>query len=348
MNYTYSKAIENVYSFDFFENRLIWLSNDANNPLLKKIKTEAGVLDFAGSIHTTIFFVLKESIYCNIATGGGLLVNINERLAKMRDFLILKISEDKHFGLFRLDGDDGKKYGLMNMDNLEMMWVSISTVRYNLFLDDLLILEECNFETGSIIYCYSKKGELIWEKPVLDTLGKQILINSIVGHDDEQVYVTGVNDEMIAFNIIDGNETILFKYNPALRQSIVVKELHKIIGLGYKVYWEFDLKKKEIVEYDFTAEFKSLQVEILVTSQINKIGNKLFFSSNFLGGDRMKTRRTPKIGAFDIIEKKITWLHEFDFEEGRVIKSPVPIIFENKLFVLDSKNTLHIFEEQLT
>lgn len=73
-------------------------------------------------------------------------------------------------------------------------------------------------------------------------------------------------------------------------------------------------------------------------------GDFLYFRAvdNTLGGFH------SAIGAFDIIEKQISWHHTLKdmFESGGFIKNDQPKVSGNKIYVLDSKNTLHILDRE--
>ncbi len=121
---------------------------------------------------------------------------------------------------------------------------------------------------------------------------------------------------------------------PYPKQSILLKEEGKIIGLLYTYYWEIDLKTEEVHFHDATEAFQKYKTQTVTGGEISHQGDYIFFC-----GDK------NSIGAFNRKTKVLDWFYQFDFDAETFITSYAPKVEGNRLFVMDNKGTLYIFEK---
>jgi len=125
-----------------------------------------------------------------------------------------------------------------------------------------------------------------------------------------------------------------FETLPYPKQSILLQEEGKIVGLLYTYYWEIDLETEAIHFHDATEIFQKHKTQTVTGGEITHQGNHIFFC-----GD------SNTIGAFNRKTKQLDWVYQFDFEEETFITSYAPRVEGDRLFVLDNKGNLYIFEK---
>lgn len=116
-----------------------------------------------------------------------------------------------------------------------------------------------------------------------------------------------------------------------------------LYALAGRNYFEFDTQTGQInIPTDIYQQLLGRHLDSIQSNSME--GDFLYFRAvvNTLGGFH------SAIGAFNIIEKQITWHHtpKDMFESGGFIKNDQPKVSGNKIYVLDSQNTLHIFERE--
>ncbi len=103
-------------------------------------------------------------------------------------------------------------------------------------------------------------------------------------------------------------------------------------------YWEFDIKKQQISRRGFLIELDNLG---LVIAGVNLQDDLLYFTADYKG------QWANVIGVLDYHTLKLLWWQKVEMAEGAFFgNGHVPQVGEDKLYILDTKGTLHIFEKE--
>jgi hypothetical protein len=112
-------------------------------------------------------------------------------------------------------------------------------------------------------------------------------------------------------------------------------------AINRSLFITFDSQTGQTRTMDISAEIGSYDMIFLAASCM--VNQHIYFS-----GDRIRKNNqmtTPRVGAFNIETLKIDWLYIFtDWEDGVLVKIGNPKVAGNKIYVHDTKNTLHILE----
>ncbi|AWV98073.1 hypothetical protein [Arcticibacterium luteifluviistationis] len=121
------------------------------------------------------------------------------------------------------------------------------------------------------------------------------------------------------------------------------KEGTIVRALGGNHYFELDTQNGRIQATSLQEQLTLLGLKYLQSSDISS--THLFFKSESSQGHGLDNC----IGSFNYETKKIDWHHVIDelSETGTTIKNGEPKASANKIYALDTNNTLHIFERVL-
>jgi len=111
----------------------------------------------------------------------------------------------------------------------------------------------------------------------------------------------------------------------------------KIFGTKSKYYWEIDITNHEFLLYDCTETCNEHQMELDKIAGFE--GDEVYF---YDGGSN------NKFGVFSRSKKEIIWSSEIEETKGLFPAIRDMQYANNKIFVLDLHNTLHIFEQEPT
>jgi outer membrane protein assembly factor BamB len=106
-----------------------------------------------------------------------------------------------------------------------------------------------------------------------------------------------------------------------------------LFGYGLNTYQVVDPRKGEIIiEKNFKNESEKLRIAP-ASNEHFIYKDKMYFISNFYGS---------KFGSIDLVKHEISFVQDLGLEEG--ITAYTPSYHEGRLFILDTCNTLHIYE----
>jgi hypothetical protein len=119
---------------------------------------------------------------------------------------------------------------------------------------------------------------------------------------------------------------------------------NKLVGFNFFVIWELDLLTNNLVSYNLQETYKQYDVfSITNVSSFAQNETHFFITAN----TTFKTEINKFNDVLMAINKEtrvIDWIHYFKDNEWLAVN--VPQISENKLYQLDSANTLHIFQKE--
>ncbi|MFN7115370.1 MAG: hypothetical protein ACK4TA_01140 [Saprospiraceae bacterium] len=240
--------------------------------------------------------------------------------------------------------------------------------RYSVVNHDTVILEDFNFDSASAyeLVCYSiNTGEYVWSYNVAD-LGRyrrnsqspeeEGKIEKIIGIYNDLLVVTITNFTVLAIDIHTGvlkgkwrdlpegqsygkskRTTLVYPF-----QSFIDQTQGKLIGLIGSYYWEIDLYGDSIYLYDATEEFDKHQVGTQTSGQITPQGEHIFFASEYI---LPSAQRVQKVAAFNRSTKLIDWSYTFE-DLAPTVMPKAPVVEGDRLYILDTGGTLHVFERK--
>ncbi|WP_341228488.1 hypothetical protein [uncultured Arcticibacterium sp.] len=107
-------------------------------------------------------------------------------------------------------------------------------------------------------------------------------------------------------------------------------------------YWTLNSQSGEITAVSIKDQLDDIGLWVAMSSAIS--ATHLYFRAQVhaLGGF------AKCIGSFDLETKKIDWFHTFEEfnQTGAAVKNNQPKVGGNKIYALDTNNTLHIFERE--
>jgi hypothetical protein len=128
--------------------------------------------------------------------------------------------------------------------------------------------------------------------------------------------------------------------------TVLDSEGGKLVGASGIFYWEIDLHTGALLFEEFSAEFGT-PLDKVKYSFMGGRTPALSGDHLFLIGERYysaKNGNDSEVIAFNRKTHTIDWRHTFPLEEGVQFGLQSPVLEGNRLYVLDTSGTLHIFE----
>lgn len=176
-------------------------------------------------------------------------------------------------------------------------------------------------DTGKIVFSYSLPNN---NKIYGDIhIYKNILV---VPQEDEQDKITMVGLDITSGKTLWQTKTSLAYYK---------KKDNKLYGFastvfGDNFYSEINIKTGELFEKSFTGYKKN------VVSHLAAIHNNYLYYSVY--------KNSCEIGIIDLQSKDI--IHEYPLNLEQSVQIGTPVVTDDKIYILDSNNTLHIYEKE--
>ena len=210
-------------------------------------------------------------------------------------------------------------------------------------------------------------GTIKWQKEITNPDGeieeRHKRIQKILGLYKDKLYIVNYASRIMELRASDGEmtgywsdlqgitwritNTMEYDALPAPTNTILAPDEAKIFGLSWYFFWEVDLETKDISFFDLTKEFKAAKVSVNVTGKLTRQGERLFFTSSYSEKNEQNVWvKYYSIGAFNTKTRQIEWTHPFDFTGVNGFASPAPIVEEDRLYVMDTQGTLHIFSKE--
>jgi hypothetical protein len=245
--------------------------------------------------------------------------------------------EDIVFGFARSNNKIGKySFKAYDLYNKKVLFENIElNVRYGVLADNIYVdhserrdIPQC---WNEIIKLSQNTGQILWRFDVSE-IDKELEVSRLVGVSDG-ILVAGIGDEyMIGINTENGE--LVWKQR-AIPDFDIIDHSNNVLHSLTSGYVKRDMKNGEILDLFDDKDY--FEKEIGIESQ----------RSNYvLVGDHIITTdwKKGRIGAFNTITHRFDWLYEeagVSFPAGQAMKYFAPY-----LFVMDSKQMLHIFERE--
>lgn len=206
--------------------------------------------------------------------------------------------------------------------------------------------------TDNKLVCRDFGNKLLWELN-LKELGKFEDVLSIekpydfekfIGEWDSKLFIGLSGGLLIALNSRTGEIMHQWKkINPGT--TILLAAEHKSIGIGGVCYWEINLMTNELKIISLAEELAKHNVRGLTALNDKGVSDSYFFCSVDMN---VQDELDHHIGAVVAINRKtltIDWKYVFDERQGEwATLSEGPRVADKKLYQMDSKGTLHMFE----
>lgn len=206
-----------------------------------------------------------------------------------------------------------------------------------------LILSEINWETDLKGRTYLD----VWQEE------KEVTIQRIIGIYENQLLLTLNNDELISIDIETGK--VLWETKDFIKNNLPNS---RNISQFRFVYWHIEGSKMYQLDGNiyYSIDLYSQEIEILWKDESLEnfltITHKTYTTDYiYFTGSYNNQLQPHLIGVFNRKLLKVDWVHDMDLSiDPKMGYSPSlnqpPQVDENKLYVLDTGGTLHIFEKE--
>jgi hypothetical protein len=374
-----NKPLPNGKSFKFYDN-LIFLNENNNNfqcfdsSQKDSKKWELQLTDPHFSISD--FF---EGIL--VVTDGGTttyFINYNNGLIIRR--LNFGVSKVFHNYFLAKEMVDGKYHNaLVSIYSGQFLWHTMPIQFFEVIDEKYLMGFPVRGEYGknrAIIGRYIiESGILLWRYDVTEIARWRQFpsepeqpgeVRKFLGVWQDELLVALTNHTIIALDIHTGElkrkwrdvpeekcQNIPFKGYRAVaipypEGMVLDSEGGKLVGADGIFYWEIDLHTGALLFKEFSAEFGTPLNEVQYSFARGRTP-ALSGDHLFLIGERYHSARNgndSEVIAFNRKTQTIDWRHTFPMEEGVRFRLHLhsPVLEGNRLYVLDTSDTLHIFE----
>ncbi|MFN7115372.1 MAG: hypothetical protein ACK4TA_01150 [Saprospiraceae bacterium] len=250
------------------------------------------------------------------------------------------------------------------INNQKISSISVENLSFSLFCqnDNFFFI---TISRNNIFSIVKNTGKTVWQLDITD-LGRYRRnsqspeeagkVEKIIGVYNNLLIVTITNSTVLAIDIHTGalkgkwrdlpegqsygkskRTTLVYPF-----QSFIDQTQGKLIGLIGSYYWEIDLYGDSIHLYDATEEFDKHQVGTQTSGQITPQGEHIFFASEYI---LPSAQRVQKVAAFNRSTKLIDWSYTFE-DLAPMVMPKAPVIEGDRLYILDTGGTLHIFERK--
>ena len=321
-----------------FEGELLWTKTLFGN--LRKCSIYKGVAYVAIADKETGF---EKTYLVHLTDGKYLESNIS-------DFIITSISGDGRALVFKYNSDYTRNTYCIQLSNEKVIWET-NLKDLPSFVDDNNLISAFKKSISSI----DGKGQKRWEYDTselgnwsdYDGKEKTTEVSRILGVRNEALYSYLNNGSILVLNIKSGEKIAVVEndkntdqgsFSGMFMKAIELdKESGKLIQLFNQRYTEVDLESN-VVKQLFLDDFKD--------QGIGNMSRFVYDSDHIYFTDK----NSQTLGALNRTTHKLDWTHKLSQEGvseseqpryGRELK-----LNGDRLYVLDNKNTLHIFEKE--
>jgi hypothetical protein len=322
------------------ENEVLILNSNKLNIYDKKNLKLLKIIDL--QINCSTVFKYKEKMFCCGEFLGDLYKIENNEVYRIEpEFLIYRnnyiLNQNLILGyVTHNNGYSSEIFKIFSINEEKVLWESKNlNVRYCILADNIYVdhserrdIPQC---WNEIIKLSQNTGEILWKFDI-SSIVKELEVSRLVGVCDG-ILVAGIGEEyMIGINTENGE---LAWKQKAIPDFDIIDNAKGVLHSLTSGYVKRDIKNGEIL--DLFGDQDYFEKEAGIESQRDNY---------VLVGDHIITTdwRKGKIGAFNTITHRYDWIYEeagVSFPAGQAMK-----YLEPHLFVMDSKQVLHIFEKE--
>ncbi len=289
------------------------------------------------------FSILNQSIFFYV---GSSLIEYNLKTSKESLFFKSEVNNEIWFFnesfLFEVNRTAVRRefnYSFYSILEKKIKWSEKSTNRlsslsntYLLFTDILgTVYKRKNILDGADIWTFDLSKNRI--------NGKVILINNVL-------ILPTVNQDLIAIEIETGKE--LWRLQNCNLHHQQQPNTGYLVGLsansfGNNFYQVIDpMSGEKLIDKKFEDFFYETNPNLACISE-----NHYYFISNVLGdGTRTKSERVSHLGCINLNTHELEWVEKLSQNSDKEIKYQKPEYKDGKFYLLDNRNTLHIYEDE--
>lgn len=271
------------------------------------------------------------------------------------NILPFKIEEINDFRIFGLKRVDGKRFLLSNSIQGENIWqIQTETGKFSLIVNNNLI--NTKFLDDSKINFYDKStGEIQWSYNTTqlgtwteyDGTSMQTEVRRILGVLDEKLYI-----------YLNSGKVLVLDINTGEKIDLIINDKNNDQGSFWGMFMhaiELDIKNNRLIQL-FNERYTEVNLDTLDVRQIHIDEMKELNISNmneFVFDDEyiyFSDRYESKLATLNRKTMRIDWIHSLSdtvgcemggSRHGRHLK-----LHNGRLYVVDNKHTLHIFERE--
>jgi hypothetical protein len=292
-----------------------------------------------------------DSIYTNTAMDGLGIVIKNGEVFKKDFFINYTDEKGKCFGNFSGGSIKKDEFGNKEWEIPDKVFIYNIASEFIFYRKEKKILVANSYLTGNRLWQYTLPEMEIYyaDVPITD-----IQISKIIGVYKRIVWIVLNTGFFIGLSVEDGSQKYFIKmpFNSPdewlgkesfaqATSSVLSQGEGKIFGYSYKTYWEIDLGNpvETYMYYDLIDTSKrNHNIENTLVQPLCWQDDEIFI------GQQEFSQQPSYIGLFSRKKKEITWT-SYDMKEEGVFKGLRKIgMLDNRFYVLDATNTLHILE----
>ena len=346
-----SRTINNVIAYvnEYYINSK-GLFNTQSNECLLEISGQQELYPF-GKDH----LISREIVY-----GDSAIININDLIIVINNYRI-EAQNYPYFSFYEVD--DKPQEGIYDFEKKEILfeatsWLGRSIIDKYIFRDFKKKIACRKIDSDSILWEFSLSLLGKHKNPYTDE-EKDFEVRRLIGIYNNILWFFLNAKGFIGLDIETGKlKYCIPEFHQAIGKTITSSyedrkgffrsdylldnEKGKIFGLGVDVYIEIDLNQEPpfATQYGLQEEFEKYNVKGNDTAEDYVVQDNLLYFSLF---------NQLKFGVLDINTKEIVYISEpitVGERDDRVTQLKDLKVSENKVYILDSNHTLHIFERE--
>jgi len=247
--------------------------------------------------------------------------------------------------------EERNRYLICCLRNGELKWKIPLKIGKHIFLDQDILFNSQYLDDGKINAYDLSDGSVIWnyDTTILGTWQdydgreKQTQISKVLGVFDSKLYIYLNSGKILLLDIDSGKKIAVLKNNKHPKFDTFGNSIELDIRSNKLI----QLANQDLIEIDL----ESLEVSQTVIEDMKSFGLGNFSKVVFDSGHIFFTdKNNMTLGALNRSTQKLDWIHKLS-QKG-VSESERPRygkdlkLKDGRLYVLDNKNTLHIFEKE--
>ncbi|WP_438711013.1 hypothetical protein ACSTS3_21125 [Aquimarina muelleri] len=241
--------------------------------------------------------------------------------------------------------DDSNQIDVLS--NLSVVKRIKSDLNISLFINDkLLVTEGVSYSKLNTLKSFPLNSDLkssLWSYilPLNQSIANNLdIVNNVI------IISSQIGDILDSNYLLYGIDINTGKKLWVIENTLPDYTLNEDNGLLYSFVANSSFNSFEIIDPILGKKILEKTIEIekpkIISSHLHCIAdNKLFFVDNDMSPDK-DTR--SRIGAIDLSTNTLDFIYQLDVDKGILLNKPK--YADGKLYVLDSANTLHVFEKE--
>lgn len=338
------KRIQNVTNYCVTKNNVFLANKDR---VIKSLNNELEFNEF--KFDGASMFADGDFLIIPVNPSQTFIFDLVKKFYDLLDFNIVFKSNYRNKVLVTKTSDDSTYYFISQYDLIQKKITYTSRNEFSSWNGDLIGNSYYYIDENQIIHSFHIPTEItLWQYPVAD-LGAE-KVSKIIGVFGQTLVVVckmPVYPEHILIGIDIKNGKLLWSVN--LPQYLMHSNLfyyeqnNSIISLRRNFLWEFSLSSMEVLrekQLPETFKYNSLNVQVELASLF---GDFIYFA----GKDLENVRPSALVGVFDLKTEKLVDVHDLQSDGTFTVGgNSRPQVSGNKIYVQDTKNTLHILERE--